>query len=126
MRLSAYWVCGRGRCHRRVQELVRGPVRRVVNLLEHQGVALGEPYASAIQSSKHALRELRVQSKGRPIRIFYAFDPLRQAVLLIAGDKTGDSKFYEVYVAKAEKIWQEYLAELKSEGRKAPGRDTGR
>jgi hypothetical protein len=86
-------------------------VRRVVNLLEHRGVALGEPYASAIVGGKHALRELRVQSRGRPIRIFYAFDRRRQAVLLIAGNKTGDDRFYETYVPKAERLLEEYLAE---------------
>ncbi len=100
-------------------------VRRVVNLLEHQGVALGEPYSSAIRGSKHALRELRIQSKGRPIRIFYAFDPLRQAVLLIAGDKTGDARFYDVYVPKAEKLWEEYVAGLKKAAEKPPGRGGG-
>ena len=86
-------------------------VRRVVNLLEHRGVGLGEPYASAIVGGRHALRELRIQSRGRPLRIFYAFDRQRQAVLLIAGNKTGDDRFYDVFVPKAERIWEEYMAE---------------
>jgi hypothetical protein len=86
-------------------------VRRVVNLLEHRGVGLGEPHSSAIIGSKHALRELRVQARGRPIRVFYAFDPQRQAVLLIAGNKTGNDRFYEVFIPKAERLWEEYLAE---------------
>ncbi len=86
-------------------------VRRVVNLLEHRGVGLGEPYSSALIGSKHALRELRIQSRGRPIRVFYAFDSRRQAVLLIAGNKTGANRFYEVFIPKAERIWEEYLAE---------------
>jgi hypothetical protein len=86
-------------------------VRRVVNLLEHRGVGLGEPYSSSIVGAKHALRELRIQSRGRPIRIFYAFDRRRQAVLLIAGNKAGDDRFYGVFVPKAERIWGEYLAE---------------
>jgi hypothetical protein len=34
-------------------------------------------------------------SEGRPIRVFYAFDPRRTAVLLMGGDKTGDGRFYE-------------------------------
>jgi hypothetical protein len=86
-------------------------VRRVVNLLEHRGVRLGEPHSSAIIGSRHALRELRIQSRGRPIRVFHAFDPQRQAVLLIAGNKAGDDRFYEVFVPRAERIWEEYLAE---------------
>jgi hypothetical protein len=58
-----------------------------------------------------ALRELRVQSNGRPLRVFYAFDPARQAVLLIGGDKTGDNRFYENMNPQAERIWKEYLDE---------------
>ncbi len=87
-------------------------VNRVVGLLEAKGVALPFPYSSAIKSSKKcALRELRVQSSGRPLRVFYAFDPSRNAVLLIGGDKTGDDRFYEELTPKAESIWEEYLRE---------------
>jgi hypothetical protein len=45
------------------------------------------------------------------LRIFYAFDPTRQAVLLIGGDKTGDDRFYEYMTPLAEAIWEEYLRE---------------
>ena len=41
------------------------------------------------------MRELRVQSGGKPIRMFNAFDARRSAILLIGGDKTGDNPFYE-------------------------------
>jgi hypothetical protein len=57
------------------------------------------------------LRELRIQSVGRPFRVFYAFDPARQAVVLIGGDKTGDARFYERMVPLAERLWKEYLDE---------------
>ena len=72
---------------------------------------MGEPYSSSIVGAKHALRELRIQSRGRPLRIFHAFDRRRQAVLLIAGNKAGDDRFYGVFVPKAERRWEEYLAE---------------
>jgi hypothetical protein len=68
-------------------------VVRVVGLLESKGLALGYPHSSAIEGSRHAFRELRVQSFGRPLRIIYAFDPHRQAVLVFGGDKTGDQRF---------------------------------
>ena len=55
-------------------------VARIVDLLELQGTSLGFPYSSAIKKSRFPLRELRVQSRGYPIRIFYAFDPWRAAV----------------------------------------------
>src|SRR5690349_17006874 len=80
-------------------------VFRVVGLLEARGVALGFPHSSAIEGSSIALRELRVQSGGRPIRVFYAFDPTRQAVLLIGADKTGDDRFYERMIPISERLW---------------------
>jgi hypothetical protein len=52
-----------------------------------------------------------VQSSGRPLRVFYAFDPARQAVLLIGGDKTSDNRFYETMILRSERIWKEYLNE---------------
>lgn len=91
-------------------------VIRVVELLEARGVNFGFPYTSEIKGSKHALRELRVKAGRSQIRIGYAFDPKRQAVLLIAGDKTGDDRFYEWFVPQAEKVWLQYLDEQKQEG----------
>ena len=66
----------------------------IAQLLMEQGPQLPFPYSSGIEGSKHAqMRELRVQSGGRPLRAFYAFDPRRTAILLIGGDKTGDDRF---------------------------------
>lgn len=87
-------------------------VARVVDMLEMRGTDLPHPYSSAIKGVGFALRELRVQSQGRPLRVFYAFDPARQAVLLIGGDKTGDKRFYERMVPISERIWAEYLREM--------------
>jgi hypothetical protein len=90
------------------QAVVRG-----VGLLEARGLALGFPHSSALGGSRYALRELRVQSLGRPLRIVYAFDPKRQAVLILGGDKTGDDRFYLWMIPKAEAIWEHYLRELR-------------
>jgi hypothetical protein len=62
------------------------------------------------------MRELRVQSGGRPLRVFYAFDPRRTAILLIGGDKTGNDRFYEVYIPVADRLYDTYLEELRREG----------
>ena len=62
------------------------------------------------------MRELRIQSGGRPLRVFYAFDPRRTAILLIAGDKTGDDRFYTRYVPIADNLYDEYIEELREEG----------
>ena len=61
------------------------------------------------------MRELRVQSGGRPIRILYAFDPRRTVILLIGGHKT-DDRFYRDYVRRADAIYDQYLRELRREG----------
>jgi hypothetical protein len=62
------------------------------------------------------MRELRVQSGGRPLRVFYAFDPRRVAILLIGGDKTGQDRFYEVHLPLADRLYDEHLIELNKEG----------
>jgi hypothetical protein len=62
------------------------------------------------------MRELRVQSGGRPLRVFYAFDPRRSAILLIGGDKTGDDRFYEHMIPIADQLYDLYIAEIRKEG----------
>lgn len=98
-------------------------VARAVDRLAQLGIRLGFPHSSAIKGAQHALRELRVQSRGRPLRVLYAFDPRRQAILLIGGDKTGDDRFYEVMVPLADRIFRELLkeqAEGKHDDREEP------
>ncbi len=88
-----------------------------VELLIEYGPNLPYPYSSDIRGSRRGvMRELRVQSGGRPIRVFYAFDPRRTSILLIGGDKTGNDRFYEEYVPRADALYDEHLAELRREG----------
>jgi hypothetical protein len=87
-----------------------------VTLIEQRGPSLPYPYSSSVKRSRHKkMRELRSQYAGKPFRTFYAFDPSRTAVLLIGGDKTGDDRFYEVMVPRADKILDEYLKEKQEE-----------
>jgi hypothetical protein len=87
-----------------------------VNLLRQEGPSLKFPYCSSITSSRHKnLRELRSQCEGRPLRTFYAFAPRRIAILLIGGDKTGDDRFYETLIPKADVIYDDYLKETQGE-----------
>ena len=89
----------------------------MVSLLHELGPLLRFPYSSDVKGSRYGhMRELRVQSAGRPIRIFYACDPRRSAILLIGGDKTGDERFYESYIPQADKLYDDYLDELWKEG----------
>ena len=86
-------------------------------LLEERGPPLGHPWSSGLRGSRHShLRELRVQSGGRPIRVFYAFDPRRAAILLIAGDKTGDDRFYARLIPIADRLYDEHIETLRREG----------
>jgi hypothetical protein len=86
-------------------------------LLMEQGPQLPFPYSSGVNGSKHAhMRELRVQSAGHPIRVFYAFDPRRSAILLIGGDKTGDNRFYERMIPVADALYDDYINEIRKEG----------
>ena len=71
-------------------------VASVVGLLEEWGVRLDYPYSSKIKGARTGvLRELRIQSSGRYLRVMYAFDPRRTALLLLGGDKTGEKNWYE-------------------------------
>lgn len=84
-----------------------------VKLLEVHGPNLSRPYADSIEGAKRVknLKELRVQHRGRPYRVFFAFDPKRRAVLLCGGDKTGDNRFYQKIIPIAEREFLHYLAE---------------
>ena len=86
-------------------------VAYVVRLLEQDGLGLGHPYSSALEGTKYAFRELRPKKGRSPLRVIYAFDPQRDAVLIIGGDKGGDAKFYRRIIKRAEAIWKDYLAE---------------
>ncbi|KXW57177.1 hypothetical protein FEMY_23030 [Ferrovum myxofaciens] len=88
-----------------------------VRLLEERGPALGFPHSSGVNGSKHGhMRELRTQHGGRPFRTLYAFDPRRAAILLIAGDKTGDDRWYDTNVPIADRLYDEHLEQLRKEG----------
>lgn len=87
-----------------------------VGLLVEKGPSLPFPHSSGIVNSRHShMRELRVQHKGKPYRILYAFDPRRTAILLIGGNKTGYGRWYEEYVPIADRLYDEHLQELDEE-----------
>ena len=92
-------------------------VAAYVGLLEEKGVQLPFPYSSGIKASKHShMRELRIQHKGNPYRVLYAFDPRRKAILLVGGCKTGDEAWYDTFVPIADRLYDDHLENLKNEG----------
>ena len=89
-------------------------VAAAVDELEEHGPHLGFPMTSGVYGSRHGhMRELRIQVGGRPFRVLYAFDPERNALLLIGGDKTGDARWYEKNVPMADDLYDAHLVELK-------------
>lgn len=97
-------------------------INAMVILLQRFGPALRFPYTSSVVSSRHAyMRELRVQHAGRPYRVLYAFDPLRRAIFLIGGDKTGNDRWYDTYVPLADRLYDDHLAQLRREGKLPDG-----
>lgn len=88
----------------------------VVGLLEQKGPNLPFPYSSGVKGSRHPhMRELRIQHKGEPYRILYAFYPRRIAILLLGGNKGGNERWYDENIPKADKLYDELLEELKME-----------
>jgi hypothetical protein len=106
-----------GAWYEKLAAAVQDDIDRVVGILEAKGPQMPFPYSSGVEGSKHNhMRELRVQSGGRPVRIFYAFDPRRSAILLIGGDKSGTKRFYETMIPVADRLYDEYIEELRNEG----------
>ena len=90
-------------------------VRAAVRILTQDGPALGRPLVDTIKGSKFKnLKELRPGSSGRSeVRVLFAFDPQRQAILLVAGDKSKDWKgWYPKAIRQAERLYAEHLRTL--------------
>ena len=89
-------------------------VAQAVAALREEGPALGRPLVDRIQGSKvHHLKELRPGSAGRSeIRVLFAFDPTRSALLLLGGDKAGNwQRWYRQNIPIAEQLYVEYTTE---------------
>ena len=86
-----------------------------VALLREFGPRLKRPHADTLSGSKHAnMKELRVDTPSQRIRIAFAFDPRRNAVLLIGGEKQGVSQkmFYKQLIKRADRLYDEHLVSL--------------
>ena len=86
-----------------------------VEFLEERGPALGRPVVDTIRRSRHAnMKELRPREGN--IRVLFAFDPRRSAILLIGGDKTHAwNVWYARMIPIADQLYDEHLEELRSE-----------
>ncbi|HEY8283111.1 MAG TPA: type II toxin-antitoxin system RelE/ParE family toxin [Chloroflexota bacterium] len=84
-----------------------------MRLIRQDGPALGRPFVDRIEMSRHAnMKELRV----RYIRILFAFDPRRQAILLLGGNKEGKwDSWYDEHVPRADDLFDRHLAKVRVE-----------
>ena len=93
-------------------------VNQAILVLERNGPGEGRPLIDSITASRIAnMKELRPPSSGRSeIRILPVFDPWRAAILLVAGDKSGQwDKWYRSAIPRAERLYDDYLAERRME-----------
>lgn len=92
------------------QEAIKGPV----DLLEQRGPGLARPTVDTVTASRHPnMKELRAGM----IRVLFAFDPVRAAILLIGGDKRDRwQAFYDEMIPLTDDLFDEHLAELETEG----------
>ena len=83
-----------------------------VAALEELGPGLGRPWVDTVKTSRHPnMKELR--PRGGHIRILFAFDPRRTAILLIGGDKAGRwQEWYAAMVPVADRLYDEHLTDI--------------
>lgn len=91
-------------------------VGAAVETLETGGPALGRPFVDNIHRSRHpGMKELRPRASS--LRILFAFDPRRTAILLLGGDKSGDwNAWYGRMIPVADRLYDEHLELLRREG----------
>jgi hypothetical protein len=86
-----------------------------VELLKLLGPRLGRPHADTLKDSKHSnMKELRADTKDQVLRVAFAFDPGRAAIMLVGGNKSGVSqkRFYKRLIARADALYDAHLARL--------------
>ena len=105
-----------GEWWRQLNEEEQDSVASAVRVLQMKGPNLPHPYSSGIKKSRHNhMRELRIQHRGTPYRVLYAFDPRRVAILLLGGTKKGNALWYDKMVPLADRLYDEHLRDLETE-----------
>ena len=89
-------------------------VRAAINILRDRGPQLGRPLVDSVTGSRHKnMKELRPGSAGRSeLRVLFAFDPARAAILLVGGDKSGRwPDWYRSAIPLADDRYDRHLEE---------------
>ncbi|WP_340609050.1 type II toxin-antitoxin system RelE/ParE family toxin [Xenorhabdus bharatensis] len=94
---------------------LRESIYEAMGVLEKFGPNLGRPYVDTLYGSDFPnMKKLRIQHAGDPIRAFFAFDPKRCAIVLCAGNKSGENekRFYKDMIRKADFEYRRHLDNL--------------
>jgi len=92
------------------EEDLQDEILAVVGVLTRVGPSLSRPLADTLENSNYPnMKELRVQYQGEPWRILFAFDPMRKAILLLGGNKTGNDRWYKENIPIADRRFAEHL-----------------
>lgn len=89
----------------------------VAKLLAEFGPRLGRPYVDTLKGSKHAnMKEMRFSAADGEWHAAFAFDPERNGIVMIAGDKSGSGhkRFDKQLIAKADSRFSDHPENLKS------------
>ena len=93
-------------------EEVQDELLAKARLLEEIGPELGRPHVDTLKGSRHRnMKELRFNASDGVWRVAFAFDRSRQAILLVAGDKSGGSqkRFYNTLIRRADKRFDDHI-----------------
>lgn len=100
-----------------LSQIVQDELLARAKLLGEFGPTLGRPHVDTLNGSAYAnMKEFRFSAAGGVWRVAFAFDPKREAILLVAGDKSGGSenRFYRRLIGKADDRYARHLAEAAS------------
>jgi hypothetical protein len=99
---------------------VQDELLAVMGLLEQFGPSLGRPHADTLSGSRHANLKERFSAADGVWRFAFAFDPIRRAIILCGGDKSGGSekRFYRQLIEKADRRFDERVARIKQQKKK--------
>jgi hypothetical protein len=97
-------------------EDVQDAIIAAVDCLERDGPGLGRPIVDTLRGSRHPnMKELRPPIGT--VRILFAFDPRRKAILLLGGDKAHRwNSWYDEMIPIADRLYDEHLQTLQKEG----------
>ena len=105
--------------YRNLPTSIRRTILATANILREHGPLLGRPYVDTLNGSRHAnMKEMRLSTAQGEWRIAFAFDPSRNAILLVGGDKSGrpSRRFYRDLIRKADERFDRHLDRLTTKG----------